>query len=102
MALLQMGGLGNSGLAMILQIVFVVGIFYLILIRPQRAEQKRHGEMVAALKRGDRVVTAGGLVGEIVALNEDTVTLKTGEARVVVERGKVARRTGDGSSAAEK
>ncbi|HEX7242502.1 MAG TPA: preprotein translocase subunit YajC [Longimicrobiaceae bacterium] len=90
---LLQAGLGGSGIAMILQVVFIFGIFYLLLIRPQRAEAKRHREMVAALKRGDRVATAGGLIGEIVALNEDTVTLKTGESRVVVERSKVARLT---------
>lgn len=84
------------------QIALFIGIFYFLLIRPQRQEQKRHREMVAALKRGDRVATLGGLVGEIVALNEDVVTLKTGETRVVVERVKVARLVGPGPVVVEK
>lgn len=93
------GGAGGS-LVLIAQIVLFIGIFYFLLIRPQRAEQKRHREMVAALKRGDRVATLGGLVGEIVALNEEVVTLQTGQARVVVERAKVARLMTQGAGAA--
>ena len=77
---------------MLVQVVLIGGIFYFLLIRPQRQEQKRHREMVAALQKGDQVSTLGGLVGEIVALRDDVVTLKTGQAQVVVERSKVARR----------
>lgn len=87
--LLQSGG--GPGIALVLQFVFIIGIFYFLLILPQRREQKRHREMVAALRPGDRVATLGGLVGEIIAVKEDVVTLKTGDTRVVVERGKVAR-----------
>jgi preprotein translocase subunit YajC len=86
------GGGGNGTLMLVVQIALFIGIFYFLLIRPQRAEQARHREMVASLKRGDRVATVGGLVGEIIGLNDDTVTLKTGSAQVQVERAKVARR----------
>ena len=75
----------------IIQLVAIVAIFYFLLILPQRREQKRHREMLAALRPGDKVVTAGGLVGDIVALAEDVVTLKTGDARVMVDRGRIAR-----------
>jgi preprotein translocase subunit YajC len=86
---LQAGGFGGMGL--LIQLVFIIAIFYFLLILPQRREQKRHREMLAALNRGDQVVTMGGLVGEIVHLKDDLVTLKTGEARVVVERARIAR-----------
>jgi preprotein translocase subunit YajC len=79
------------GTGIIIQFALLIAIMYFLLIRPQRMEQKRHREMIAALKRGDEVVTMGGLVGEIVHLNDTLVTLKTGEARVVVERARVAR-----------
>lgn len=82
---------GGGGLIFLVQIVAIIAIFYFLLILPQRREQKRHREMVAALKPGDRVATLGGLVGEVVAVKEDVVQLKTGEARVVVERAKVGR-----------
>ncbi|HEV2146797.1 MAG TPA: preprotein translocase subunit YajC [Longimicrobiaceae bacterium] len=97
--LLLQGG-GGGSMVLIAQIALFIGIFYFLLIRPQRAEQKRHREMVAALKRGDRVATLGGLVGEIVALNEEVLTLQTGQARVVVERAKVARLMTPGTGAA--
>lgn len=86
---LQAGGFGGMGL--LIQLVFIIAIFYFLLILPQRREQKRHREMLAALNRGDQVVTMGGLVGEIIQLKDDLVTLKTGEARVVVERARIAR-----------
>lgn len=78
-------------MAMIVQLVLIVAIFYFLLILPQRREQKRHRELLAALKPGDEVVTAGGLIGEIITLKEDRVSLKTGDARLVVERGRIAR-----------
>lgn len=78
-------------MALIIQLVLIVAIFYFLLIMPQRREQKRHREMIAALKPGDEVVTMGGLVGDIVTVKDDRVTLKTGDARVVVERARIAR-----------
>lgn len=78
-------------MALIIQLVLIVAIFYFLLILPQRREQKRHREMLAALRPGDEVVTMGGLVGEIVTAKDDRIVLKTGEARVVVERARIAR-----------
>jgi preprotein translocase subunit YajC len=79
------------GFAFLIQLLAIVAIFYFLLIMPQRREQKRHREMLAALKRGDQVATMGGLVGEIVNLNEELVQLKTGDAKVTVERARIAR-----------
>lgn len=84
----------GSGTGLIINMLLVVAIFYFLLIVPQRREQKRHREMLAALKPGDQVVTMGGLVGEIVQLKEDQVTLKSGDARLVVERARIARLAG--------
>ena len=79
------------GMALIIQLVLVVAIFYFLLILPQRREQKRHREMLAALRPGDEVVTFGGVVGEIIQLKEELVTIKSGDSRLVVERGRIAR-----------
>lgn len=87
---LQMMGGGLT--ALLIQMVLIFGIIYVLIILPQRREQKRHREMVAALERGDQVVTTGGLVGEIVQVRDDLLVLKTGEVRVVVERARVARK----------
>lgn len=78
-------------MAFIIQLVIIIAIFYFLLIRPHRQEQKRHREMVAALDKGDRVVTSGGLIGEIVHVDGDELTLKTGDVRVIVERPRIAR-----------
>lgn len=82
---------GGAGVALVIQLVLIIGIMYFLFILPQRREQKRHRELLAALKPGDQVVTMGGLVGDIVHLKEDMVTLKSGDARVVVERARIAR-----------
>jgi preprotein translocase subunit YajC len=89
---LQAPAEGGMGMALIIQLVLIVGIFYFLLILPQRREQKRHREMLAALRPGDSVVTSGGVVGEIITLKEEMVTLKSGDARLVVDRGRIARR----------
>jgi preprotein translocase subunit YajC len=90
---------GGGAQAIILPLVFLA-IMYFLLIVPQRREMKRHRELVESLRPGDRVATMGGLVGEITALKEDVVTLKSGDARVVVERARIARRLSE--PAAEK
>jgi preprotein translocase subunit YajC len=79
------------GTGMIINLILVVAIFYFLLIVPQRREQKRHREMLAALRPGDEVVTAGGIIGEIVQLKDDQVTQKSGDSRVIVERARIAR-----------
>jgi preprotein translocase subunit YajC len=80
-----------GGTALIIQLVFIIAIFYVLIIVPQRREQKRHRELLAALKRGDSVVTTGGVIGEIISLREDQVMLKSGDAKLVVERARIAR-----------
>jgi preprotein translocase subunit YajC len=68
-----------------------VAIFYFLFIRPQRRQQHQHQAMVAALEKGDEVVTAGGIIGTVVHLKEDRVTIKSGETRVEVERSKIGQ-----------
>lgn len=85
----------------VIQLVAIFAIFYFLLIRPQRKEQERHREMIAAVKKGDDVAMAGGIVGTVVHATEDRLTLKTGEdTRVVVLRSRVARRL-DGEEGAD-
>ncbi|MEX0912371.1 MAG: preprotein translocase subunit YajC [Gemmatimonadota bacterium] len=83
---------GGMGMALIIQLVLIVAIFYFLLIMPQRREQKRHREMLAALTTGDRIVTSGGVIGEIIQIKDDQVTLKSGESRLLVERVRIAKK----------
>ena len=80
----------------------IFAIFYFILIRPQATQRKKHDEMVKNLKKGDEIVTTGGLVGEVLFIKEkggddkssgleDRVTIKSGETRVIIERGRIAK-----------
>ena len=82
---------GGTMLIFVLQIVGFIAIFWFILIRPQRQQQKQHEAILKALKKGDEIVTAGGLVGEIVFIKDDRLTIRSGEAKLVVERERVAR-----------
>jgi preprotein translocase subunit YajC len=102
LALLQMGG-GSSMLPFLIQVVAIFAIFYFLLIRPQQKQRRQHEQALQNIKRGDEIVTAGGLVGEIVHIKEavvdgapkktmeDRVTVKSGESRVIVERGRIAK-----------
>ncbi len=91
---------GNPGATMFM-FAAIFAIFYFLLIRPQRQQQKRQEEMIRALAKGDEVATVGGIVGKIVHLTDDIVTLRTAQdTRVEIERSKIGRRlnTGDGGS----
>ena len=81
----------SGGMFFLIQMIAIFAIFYFLLIRPQRQAQKRHVQMLSELKKGDEIVTEGGLVGTVVHIAEDNVTVKTGDVRVVVLRGKIAR-----------
>jgi preprotein translocase subunit YajC len=77
----------------ILFMLLMFGVFWFILIRPQMKRQKEHQEMLAALKKGDLVVTRGGLVGKISGLSDNMVTLEIQEkVRVRVLRAYVERK----------
>lgn len=108
---LQQGGL-QGAIPFLFQIAAFGAIFYFILLRPQQQQRKKHQARLLALKKGDEVVTAGGLVGEVAAIASslkdgqptaslgDRVTVKTGESKVVVVRGRIAEVLGDGGTAA--
>jgi len=82
----------NGTMVFMINVVMIIAIFYFILIRPQRKEQERHRAMLAAIKKGDEVVTGGGIIGIVVHAEEDRLTIKSGEnTRLVVERARVAR-----------
>ncbi len=61
----------------------IFAVFYFLMIRPQRRRQKQHQEMMQQLKRGNRVVTASGIYGEIDALDEDSVLLKVESGAII-------------------
>jgi preprotein translocase subunit YajC len=66
-------------------------IMYFIIIKPQRKIQQEHTTMLEGVKRGDEVVTEGGLIGTVVHIADDRVTIKSADARLVVSKLKIAR-----------
>ena len=86
---------GSGTMIFVLQMVAIFAIFYFLLIRPHKKEQEKHETMIEALKKGDEVVTNGGVVGTIIHADGDRLTIKTAEnTRLVVLRGRVAQKVG--------
>jgi preprotein translocase subunit YajC len=81
------GGGSGSALVSFLPLIIIFVIFYFLLIRPQQKRQKEHREMLSALKRGDKVVTTGGIYGLVEQVGNNTVTVKVAE-NVRVKFGK--------------
>jgi preprotein translocase subunit YajC len=87
--------------AALLPLVAVFVFFYIVFIRPQQAQQRRHREMLARLKKGDRVVTRGGLYGVILDVKDNDVTVEFAQnVRIRAERSAVQSvvKRGGGSS----
>jgi preprotein translocase subunit YajC len=74
-------------------IALIFGVFYFLMIRPQRKRQKEHDELMVELQKGDRVITAGGIHGVVESLSDDSVVLKIESgATIRIARGSVAGR----------
>ena len=105
--LLQAVAAGPSPVGQLGMFMAIPAIVYFLMIRPQQKERKKHEERLKTLKRGDQIVTSGGVVGEIVHMKEsssdagpqktmeDHITIRSGESRLIVERGRIARVLGD-------
>jgi preprotein translocase subunit YajC len=93
------GAGGSSGLVGLVPIILMFVIFYFILIRPQQKQVKRHQEFIRNLKKGDRVVTNGGIHGTVTGLTESVVTLEVADnVRVKVSRNAIAGYSKDQSA----
>lgn len=107
------GGGGGGGLNMIIMMVLIFVVFYFLLIRPQQKRMKDHKAMVAALRRGDKVVTAGGIVGTVTKVIDETevqveiapdvkVRIQRQAISGVESKGQPAANRGGGSGGAKK
>ena len=70
-------GAASGGIMMVIYLVAIVAFFYFFMIRPQRKKEKEEAAMRDALEVGDEITTIGGVIGEIVSIKEDTVTIET-------------------------
>jgi preprotein translocase subunit YajC len=93
----QAGGTAASGsnggllATPLVPIILMLGVMWFFLIRPQQKKQKEHREMLGSLKKGDRIITSGGLYGRITGITDATLTLEIADkVRVKVSRAHVA------------
>ncbi len=69
----------QGGFTAFVPLILMFVIFYFLLIRPQQKKTKEHREMIENLKKGDRIITAGGIYGNITGLDDSTITLEIAE-----------------------
>lgn len=82
---------GNSGTIFFIQMAVIFAIFYFLLLRPQAKERQRHDKMLKELKKGDEIVTNGGIIGRVVHVEDNRLTVRTGDnTRLTVDRSRVA------------
>jgi preprotein translocase subunit YajC len=73
------GNTTDSLISTLIMFALIIGIFYFMILRPQQKRQKERQKMLDAVKKGDKVVTAGGLHGTVAGLDEKTVLLQVAE-----------------------
>ena len=81
----------NPSFVLVIQLLAIGAIFYFLIIRPQGQARKRAEAMLAALKKGDTVVTAGGIVGKVKDIKDTLITIESGTSSLVVERARIVR-----------
>ncbi len=84
-------GSGSNAIIQLLPFIAIIAIMYFLIIRPQQKRAKEHREMIAAIRRGDIVVTAGGIIGKVVKVGDSELQLDLGEGiKVRVVRATIA------------
>ncbi len=84
---------GGNILTSLMPLIVLFGIFYFLVIRPQQKQAKAHKEMLSSLKKGDKIITNGGLICEVVKPEEDFIKVKLNDETVVkVSRDFIAKK----------
>jgi len=85
----------------ILPLVVLFGIIYVLVIRPQQVQAKKHKEMIEALTKGDKIITAGGIHAEVVKVETDFIKVKINDEGAIVKLSKdfIARKIEDTTAA---
>ena len=81
---------GSGGLMILLfQVAAIGAVFYFLIIRPQGQARKKHQALLAGLKKGDDIMTAGGIIGKVKDIKDNRITVESGTATLVVERARI-------------
>jgi preprotein translocase subunit YajC len=88
----QSGAAGQGGgFSAFVPLILMFVIFYFLLIRPQQKKQKQHREMINNVKKGDRIVTGGGIHGRVTGVSDTTLTVEIAEkVRIKLNRGNIS------------
>jgi preprotein translocase subunit YajC len=92
-------GSGGGLSILLLQILAIGAVFYFFILRPSAQARRRHAQLLAGLKKGDEIMTSGGIIGRVKDIKEvdaeggkeTRVTVESGSATVVVERSRIVR-----------
>ena len=86
----QGAGAQQNPIVSLIPFVLIMVVFYFLFFRPQQKKAKEHSEMVASVKRGDEVVTNGGIMGKVTAVADDVLTVETTpEVKLRIQRAAV-------------
>jgi len=83
------GGAGGGASILLFQIAAIGAVFYFLIIRPQSKARKQHETLLGSLKKGDEVVTSGGIIGRVKDIKEDRVTVESGDSTLVIRRDRI-------------
>jgi preprotein translocase subunit YajC len=87
---------GSNPIASFLPLIVLVGVFWFLIMRPQQRRAQQHRQLTSNLKQGDRVVAAGGIVGTIRRVDDDTISLQVADNVVIkVDKGSISKRLTD-------
>ena len=96
------GAAGGNPLSMLLPFVLIFAVFYFIVIMPAKKQQKKKDAMIAALKKGDRIVTSGGIHGTVATVEEGSLMIKVAEnTKIRISKSAVAGLVGSDGTLSE-
>lgn len=101
-SLMLLQSASNALLGPIFMYGAIFAVFYFVLLRPQSKQRKALDAEIRSVKKGDEVVTTGGVIGEVIHIRdtatdgkanplEDRITIRSGESKLLIERGRIAR-----------
>jgi len=96
------GAAGGSPLSMLLPFVLIFGVFYFIVIMPAKKQQKKKDAMIAGLKKGDRIVTNGGIHGTVATVEDTSLLVKVAEnTKIRISKSAIAGLVGSDGTPSE-
>ncbi len=82
----------STGLTMLLLQIGAIGlVFFFLILRPQQQARKKHEELLKGLKKGDEIVTMGGIIAKVKEVKDDRVTVESGTSTLVVDRARIVK-----------